>query len=195
MEEHNVETLVYNAAMAPLGPLATVSIDVLDRTLAVNCRTLTLVAQAFCALRAGKGQAGSDPKDVPKGQGLIVVSSFAGEYGSQVTGLYGATKSFQTRLAEALFFEYRGRVAVLGIVCGPIDTPGMQTSKPVNLSLADPDDVAREALANLGKRPVHVVTRKMRLAAWLFSVFLSRATAAGFVNRQTCSTYPHLAKE
>lgn len=115
--------------------------------------------------------------------GIILMSSMSGLAGGGFVAAYGATKSFDITFAEALWFEL-GTVGVdvLGLIAGATHTPSMvrsgarfgvpaeQSAGEPNTAPMEPDDVAREALAQLGKTPVWVAGEKNREAAkWLRS--------------------------
>jgi len=113
--------------------------------------------------------------------GIILMSSMSGLAGGGFVAAYGATKSFEITLAEALWFEL-GTVGVdmLGLIAGATLTPAMarsgakfgspgeQNSSGPNIVPMESDEVASEALAQLGKGPVWVAGEKNRQAAkWL----------------------------
>jgi len=115
--------------------------------------------------------------------GIILMSSMSGLAGGGFVATYGATKSFEITLAEALWFEL-GTVGVdvLGLIAGAtltpamarsgarFDAPGEQSSAGPNIMPMQSDDVASEALAQLGKNPVWVAGENNRQSAkWLRS--------------------------
>ena len=101
------------------------------------------------------------------GRGAIVlVSSAAGLYGSANMVAYGATKAFDTVMAEALWAELHGKgVDVLALVLGATDTPALRRLMVRRGSLGSlddptpipgattPDEVVAEAIANLSNGP------------------------------------------
>jgi short-subunit dehydrogenase len=113
--------------------------------------------------------------------GIILMSSMSGLAGGGFVAAYGATKSFEITLAEALWFEL-GTVGVdvLGLIGGATRTPAMarsgakfgsageQSSSGPNIVPMESDEVASEALAQLGKGPVWVAGENNRQSAkWL----------------------------
>ena len=100
-------------------------------------------------------------KMVERGRGgMIFVGSMAGNAGSPMMAIYGATKAFEQNLAEALWAEWAPKgVHVLYMVLGATDTP-----KRARLNFQDPPDViiqsseavADQGLANIANGPVHV---------------------------------------
>jgi short-subunit dehydrogenase len=113
--------------------------------------------------------------------GIILMSSMSGLAGGGFVAAYGATKSFEITLAEALWFELGSvGVDVLGLIAGATLTPSMarsgarfgsageQGASGPNTIPMEPDEVASEGLAHLGKTPVWVAGEKNREAAkWL----------------------------
>lgn len=94
--------------------------------------------------------------------GMILLSSMSGLGGGAYTAVYGATKSFDIVLAEALWMELQGAgVDVLGLICGATDTPAMARSgvrlgEETGFVPMSPENVAEEGLAALGAGPLHV---------------------------------------
>ncbi len=115
--------------------------------------------------------------------GVILVSSMAGLAGGAFIAAYAASKAFEIALAESLWYEFgTAGVNVLGLIAGATSTPAMlrsgmkfgtadddaarATSGPATSTMAmEPDEVAREALENLGRGPVHVAGDSNRQAA------------------------------
>ena len=115
--------------------------------------------------------------------GVILVSSMAGLAGGAFIAAYAASKAFEIALAESLWYEFgTAGVNVLGLIAGATSTPAMlrsgmkfgtadddaarATSGPATSTMAmEPDEVACEALENLGRGPVHVAGDSNRQAA------------------------------
>lgn len=115
--------------------------------------------------------------------GVILVSSMAGLAGGAFIAAYAASKAFEIVLAESLWYEFgTAGVHVLGLVAGATSTPAMLRSGmrfgstdrdtaragegPATSTVPmNPDDVAREALAQLGRAPIHVAGEANREAA------------------------------
>jgi len=99
---------------------------------------------------------------VARGRGaLVLVTSGAAWAGGATLATYGATKAFDLLLAESLWAEWRGRgVDVLGLVLGATDTPSMRRFfDPIGGyqgNVADPGDVAEEALGHLADGPTWI---------------------------------------
>ncbi len=99
---------------------------------------------------------------VARGRGaLVLVTSGAAWAGGATLAAYGATKAFDLILAEGLWAEWRDSgVDVLGLVLGKTDTPSMhRVLDPEGESggeVADPRDVAEQALDHLGDGPTWI---------------------------------------
>lgn len=115
-----------------------------------NCASVVEAAHRFGAPMVARGRGA-----------LILVTSGAAWVGGAGLATYGATKAFDLILAEALWAEWRGSgVDVLALVLGRTDTPSLRrlldaTGEPHG-DLADPADVAREALDHLADGPTWI---------------------------------------
>lgn len=106
------DVLVANAGVGAYGPFAEVDLDQVERLIRVN-----LLGTVY-ALRAVL------PGMLQRGRGhLAVVSSVAGRFGAPFEAAYGATKSAQIALAEALSVEVAGQGVDVSIIDpGVVDT-------------------------------------------------------------------------
>jgi short-subunit dehydrogenase len=90
------------------------------------------------------------------GGGIVLVTSGAAWVGGARLAAYGASKAFDLVLGEALWAELGPLgVDVLSMVLGATDTPAFREvlrGKDFP-GMADPDDVARDMLANLAAGP------------------------------------------
>ena len=99
---------------------------------------------------------------VARGRGAVVlVTSGAAWVGGATLAAYGATKAFDLILAEGLWAEWRASgVDVLGLVLGATDTPSMHRvldpKGGPRGKVADPSDVAEEALEHLSDGPTWI---------------------------------------
>lgn len=116
---------------------------------ALNCRGPLLLAHHFGAAMRARGRGG-----------IILMSSMAALSGSSYTATYAATKSFDLILAEGLWHEMQPvGVDVMCVLAGATRTPSVLKSTPEFESfpgIMEPTDVARGALASLGKGPCWV---------------------------------------
>jgi len=88
--------------------------------------------------------------------GIVLVTSGAAWVGGAHLAAYGASKAFDLILGEALWAELKPHgVDVLSMVLGATDTPAFRrVLKGRDFDgMADPDDVARDMLANLAEGP------------------------------------------
>jgi short-subunit dehydrogenase len=138
----------------------------------LNCTAPLVLAHALGARMRNRGRGG-----------VILVSSMAGLAGGAFIAAYAASKAFEIVLAESLWYEFgTAGVDVLGLIAGATATPVMLRSGmkfgtadgdatragagPTTSTVPmDPDEVVREALANLGRGPVHVAGEPNRRAA------------------------------
>jgi short-subunit dehydrogenase len=90
--------------------------------------------------------------------GVVLVTSGAAWVGGDYLAAYGASKAFDLILGEALWAELRPLgVDVLSFVLGPTDTPAFRRVLHGREfpGMADPDEVARQMLDNLGEGPTY----------------------------------------
>ena len=115
-----------------------------------NCAGVLEAAYRFGAPMVDRGRGG-----------MVLVTSGAAWAGGAGLAAYGATKAFDLILAESLWAEWRdSEVDVLGLVLGRTDTPSMHRVFDAHGGsegrLADPADVARQALAHLADGPTWI---------------------------------------
>ncbi|MFK0284265.1 SDR family NAD(P)-dependent oxidoreductase [Streptomyces sp. NPDC090499] len=147
-----VGLLVYNAGAD------TRSVAFLDKDLDAhlelvrrNCTAVLEAAHRFGAPMVARGRGG-----------MVLVTSGAAWAGGATLAAYGASKAFDLVLAESLWAEWRGSgVDVLGLVLGRTDTPSHRRMREAGGEsyggeLADPHDVAEEALAHLADGPTWI---------------------------------------
>ena len=157
--ELEVGLLVYNAG-AVHGAMAFHDFPVAQALglVALNCTgPLLLVHRLGSRMRArGRG-------------GIVLMGSMISFAGSAYVATYSATKAFLRILAEGLWHELRPHgVDALGAVAGATRTPSMLASSPSFADYPgamDPDEVARGALAFLGRGPLWVAGAANRATA------------------------------
>lgn len=125
--------------------------------------------------------------------GIILLSSMSAVAGSALTATYAATKSFDQVLAEGLWAEMSPLgIDVLSLIAGATRTPAMERSGALIGGEAfpgmDPEDVAREGLANLGNGPTWVAGEDNR-AGYEYLRTLPRADAVGFMSQGARTIY------
>jgi len=121
----------------------------------LNCRGPMLLAHRLGRPMRERGRGG-----------LVLLTSMAALGGSSYTASYNSTKSFDLILAESLWHELApDGVDAMGVIAGATRTPSMLTSNPSfeeYPGIMEPEDVAKGALANLGRGPVWVAGAENR---------------------------------
>ena len=182
VEGLDVGLLVYVACASSVADFNDTPLADLQRMLDVNCRGLVILAQQVAPRLVARGRGG-----------LIVMASMAGLQGSALVSTYAATKAFDIVFAEGLWAELSPRgVDVLACIAGATSTPGFESVTPSpRRGKAFPmsaEQVAREGLAALGRRPVHITGRLNR---WVnaFGRLMSRRGRTRFFSSATRSIY------
>ena len=170
--------LVYNAAFSAIGPFLERPFEDHLREIYTNAFTplklIYLLTQGMLA--RGRG-------------GIVLMSSLSAFQGSAYISTYAATKAFNIVLAEGLWEEWRERgVDVLVCVSGAVKTPNYVASEPERTGgLGDitmtPDQVVREALKALGKKPYVIPGRINRISSFVMRHLLPRTAAVKFMGR------------
>ncbi len=175
-----VGLLVYNAAHSAIGPFLERPIEEHLRVIDVNCRGPLVLAHALGGAMAARGRGG-----------ILLMTSLAASQGNPLLASYAASKAFDLVLAEGLWAELRGRgVDVLACRAGATRTPGYAASRPRrSVPLMEAGDVARGALAALGRRPSTVTGALNRIAAFAFARLLPRRASIQIMGRATRRLY------
>ncbi len=177
-----VGLLVYNAAVSVVGPFFSAPLERHLAELEVNCRRpLELVHLLGAPMRErGRG-------------GILLMASLAGSQGSPRIAHYGATKAWNRVFAEGLWGELREHgIDAMACCAGATRTPRYEAERPVDAASSavpemEPEDVVREALAELGRAPSMIPGRVNRLAAQLMQRLLPRRTAIELMGRASRS--------
>jgi len=176
--------LVYNAALSPIGPFLANDLAPALRALDLNCRTPLALCHAFGRDMVARGRGG-----------LLLMSSMSGLQGTPLIATYAATKAFDLVLGEGLWEELRhAGVDVLSFCAGATRTPNYEASTPRTLSrlapaVMEPDAVAAEALARLGRCPSAIAGRGNRIGSWFMHRLMSRRRAVETIARATRTLY------
>jgi short-subunit dehydrogenase len=164
---------VLNAGFGVPGRLHESAPDRLEAMVDLNCRVPVQLVRAFVPAMVARGQGG-----------VIVVASVAGFQLGPGSAAYAASKGFDLLLGESLWAELRP-LGVHALAVSPGFTltefhvaAGVDRPKIPAWAWSTPDDVAREALAGLGRTGSVVVGRQYRLLA-----FLVRLLPRGLMNR------------
>jgi len=178
-EVNNVKCrlLIYNAAYGPVKGFLENTTEELDYYVDLNSRTPIHLIHRFL---------GSIPEG--KKAGILVMSSLAGLWGTQLVAPYGATKAFDYNLAEGLHYELKDKnIDVMACCAGATDTPNYQSTRPKKNALGPkvlkPDKVAENALRKLGKKAVFIPGLTNQLTYFLLTRILPRSVSAGLMNR------------
>jgi short-subunit dehydrogenase len=179
-----IDILVYNAALSPVGPFEVISADTLNRAAGVNVITPMNLVHHFGTemLVRGKGA-------------IILMSSMAGLQGSGFLAAYAATKAFNRVLAESLWYEWKDKgVDIMACCAGATATPGYINSNPAKTSLfapavLKPEDVVNECFRKLGRNPSFITGRGNRLASVVMQRLLPRKTAINIMGDYTRKMY------
>lgn len=147
-DDLDVGLLIFNAGADPNStPLLEQPLDDLHALVGRNCSTVLETCHRFGGRLVTRRRGG-----------LVLVTSAAAWVGGADIAAYGATKAFDLVLAEALWAEWRpSGVDVLALVLGATDTPSLRRLMAEHDrdfgDLAQPIDVAREALDHLADGP------------------------------------------
>lgn len=175
--------LVCDAAHAHTGRFLDAGLEEYLRIVDTNCRAPLGMVHHFGGLMAGRGRGG-----------IVVMSSLSAFWGSPYVAVYGATKAFLLNLGEALWKELGDQgVSVTVCTAGPVLTPNYIASKPPGagpsaLEMA-PREVARAALAGLGRKSLVVPGPLNRLARLFMSRLATRRAAITVLGRSTGAMY------
>ncbi|WP_286871377.1 SDR family NAD(P)-dependent oxidoreductase [Spongiibacter sp.] len=147
--QREVGILVYNAALADVGPFYKVDLGLdyeLDK-IRVNIVSPLALLYHFAKpmLRRGHG-------------GIVLMSSGSGLQGSPYYSHYAATKAYNIVLGESLWWEFKPyNVDVLTCVAGMTLSPGVagavERGEGQHAVYQTPDEVVAEAMEMLGKVP------------------------------------------
>jgi short-subunit dehydrogenase len=180
----NIGLLVYNAAFSAVGPFLQGSMEDHMRELHTNIHSPFKLAYLLGQhlLRRGQG-------------GILLMSSLSAFQGAAYISMYAATKAFNIVLAESLWEEWRTQgVDVLVCITGAVKTPNYVASEPkptgrFSDATMQPERVAQEALAALGRQPYVIPGRLNRFASFVMRYLLPRKIAIKFMGRTLRDMY------
>jgi short-subunit dehydrogenase len=170
--------LVYNAAFSAVGPFQETTIQDHFKEIDTNIRTPLALTHHFGQRMLDRGRGG-----------VILMSSLSAFQGSAFISNYGATKAFNMLLAEGLWEEWRNLgVDVLVCVAGATRTPNYLASTPKQTgrfsdATLEPETVADEALAALGRQPHVIPGRSNRFASFVMRHLMPRRMAIQMMGR------------
>jgi short-subunit dehydrogenase len=175
--------LAYDAALAYTGPFFKNELSEYTRMLDVNCRASVSLMYVLGGRMAQRHRGG-----------IIVVSSLAAFQGSPLVAVYGATKSFLVSIAEALGDELRPAGVDVTVCCpAVVKTPnflndGHNPNGPTPLSM-EPAEVAREAVAGLGRKRIVIPGAMGKLAHFMMGRLMPRGLTVSMMGRSTRAMY------
>ena len=159
-----LDLLVNNAGLGAFGPLLANPPERELEMVQVNCVAPVELTRALLPAMLARA------RQEQRRAGLIVVASTAAYFPMPNLATYTATKSFDLSFAESLAGELADQpVDVLALCPGSTRTNFFAragTNSMSTLGMASAEQVAREGLAALGRRTVHVVGGANRLAAF-----------------------------
>ncbi len=156
-----LDLLVNNAGLGHFGALTDSTAEREAEMIQVNCLAPVLLTRALLPGMLARAEQSGRPA------GIVIVASTAAFFPLPRLATYSATKAFDLIFAESLAGELHGRpVDVLALCPGPTRSSffaraGLDGMGP----MASAGQVAREGVAALGRRTVHVVGGGNRLAA------------------------------
>jgi short-subunit dehydrogenase len=176
-----VGLVIYNAALALIGPFLDQPLEDKLRIIDVNCRGPLVLADEFGRKMAARGRGG-----------ILLMASLAASQGSPLVATYAATKAFNLVLAESLWDELRARgVDVLACRAGATRTPAYEASQPqARVPIMEPAPVVKQALDALGRTPSMVPGLMNRLSDFFLGRILSRKLAVTIMGKATRNLYP-----
>ncbi len=185
ISETKCRLMIYNAAFSRVQKFMDNDPDMLDRYIEVNTRTPIQLVHAFCQLHKGN----ADHK-----KGILLMSSLAGSWGTQLLAPYGGSKAFMHILAESLHYELKGEgFDVLACVAGATSTPAYLASLPPGnakyRSTMTPGEVVISALNALGHRPFVIPGFRNKLTYFLLTRILPRRISLWIMNSAVGSMY------
>jgi short-subunit dehydrogenase len=181
--EADCRLMVYNAAYGPVKSFLTNTPQELDYYMDLNARTpLHLVYRFLNNLSHGRPA------------GILIMSSLAGLWGTQLVIPYGATKAFDYNLAEGLYYELKGKhIDVMACCAGATDTPNYRSTNPgknwIGPAVLKPHMVAEKALRSLGKKAVYIPGISNKFNYFIMTRILPRSISARLMNNVMFNMY------
>jgi short-subunit dehydrogenase len=148
-DDVEVGLLVHNVGGGGSGRVFDRPVEDVLRSAMVNCVNFTRLVHHYGKPMADRGAGG-----------IVAFSSMAGNVGSAYMASYSGGKAYVQLFCEALWAELAGSgVDVLCVPIGSADTPARQRSGVRDndmFPVARPEDVAEQALREIGNGPVQV---------------------------------------
>ncbi len=177
--------LVYNAALADVGSHFQRDLDFELKRMAVNCKGPFVLSYHFgreMALRR-KGA-------------IILMSSGTGLLGSPYYTHYGATKAYNIVLAEGLWYELKPyNVDVIACIASLTSSPALQNAMEDDDKVSKgefvqtPQEVAEEAVENLGKKPSIITGAPNRRKMFIVTRLLPRKIGVSQIGKHALDNF------
>ncbi|MBV9817327.1 MAG: SDR family NAD(P)-dependent oxidoreductase [Solirubrobacterales bacterium] len=167
-----VDVLVANAALPATGQLAALTMDEIDRMLAVNLRASIALTHRLAPEMAARGRGA-----------LVFVSSLSGQVASPASSLYSATKFGLRGFALGLRQDLGPRgVGVSLVIPGFVRDAGMYADAgvalPPGVGTSTPCQVALAVLRAIERAPAQVYVAPMSLRVGTALASIAPVTAA-----------------
>jgi short-subunit dehydrogenase len=184
MDEKGCRLLVYNAAYGPVKKFISNTSDELDYYIDLNSRTPLKLSHLI-----------ANHQDHKEKFGLLIMSSLAGIWGTQLVAPYSATKAFDLGLGEALYHELKPLGIDVTVCCaGATDTPNYRSTGPqyglIRPNILAPEKVAEKALDYLGMGPVVIPGFFNKLTYFMLNHLMPRKFALYLMNGTMRNMYP-----
>ena len=184
VQDEEVNLMVYNAALSYIGPFEENGVELHNQIAQTNMITPMNLVHLF----------GKDMLENGKGA-LILMASLAGFQGSGYLAAYAATKAFNRVLAESLWYEWKSSgVDVMACCAGATSTPNFIKTKPEKSNffaprVQSPEEVVRECMKQLGRKPSFITGRGNRFASFIMQKMIPRKMAINIMGDTTRKMY------
>jgi uncharacterized protein len=184
LKGREINLMVYNAALSHIGPFEQNSVEDNTGIAIANMITPLNMLKIFGEpmLKMGKG-------------GIIMMASLAGFQGSGFLSVYAASKAYTRVLAESLWYEWKNRgVDVIACCAGATSTPNFIKTNPEDQGflaprVLTPEEVVKECICRLGKKPSFVAGRGNRFASFIMQRLMPRMMAINIMGDMTRKIY------
>lgn len=181
--DREIGLLVYNAALATVGGFWANSLEFERQRINVNCGSPFGLTYHYGALMKARRRGG-----------IVIMSSGTGLIGSPYYTHYGATKAYDTILAEGLWYELKpDNVHVLACMAGLTSSPGTTDALDVARARGDlintPEENVEEAVLYLGKRPSMQVGAPNRRMMFVVTRLLPRPLGVREIGKHALNNF------
>ncbi len=177
--------LVYNAALADVGSHFQRNLEFELKRIDINCKGPFVLSYHF-----GRQMA------LRKRGGMIFMASGTGLLGSPYYTHYAATKAYDIVLAEGLWYELKPyNVDVIACIASLTSSPALQEAMEGENKVSKgefvqtPQEVAEEAVENLGKKPSIITGAPNRRKMFLVSRILPRKIGVAQIGKHALENF------